>query len=131
MNDLLKDIKEFHEKFGLEYDGPPRSLNEELASFRARFLAEETAEYESHATGDTLADKVGVIDAMVDLVYVALGTVYLHGMSGQFDEAWRRVHSANMQKVRAVSASESKRGSTYDVVKPEGWAAPNHEDLFE
>ena len=42
-----------------------------------------------------------------------------------FDEAWRRVHAANMKKVRAPSA----RSGSHDVVKPPGWTAPNLADL--
>jgi predicted HAD superfamily Cof-like phosphohydrolase len=45
-----------------------------------------------------------------------------------FDEGWRRVHAANMSKVRATDAT-GKRKSQWDVVKPEGWVAPTMEDL--
>jgi hypothetical protein len=34
-----------------------------------------------------------------------------------------------MAKVRAPSASASKRGNAHDVVKPPGWTAPDHTDL--
>jgi len=112
-----QDIKDFHEKFGLVYDGPPRSLPQDLASFRTNFLIEETDEY-------ILASKrADELDALVDLVYVAMGTAYLHGFD--FDEAWRRVHAANMAKVRGPS----QRSGEYDVIKPEGWKPPYHGDL--
>ena len=119
--DLYDDIRMFHEKYQLEYNGPPRSLPEELARFRTNFMQEELTEYNgSHDLHDEL-------DALVDLVYVALGTAYLHGFD--FNEAWRRVQSANMRKVRAERAGDSKRGSTYDVVKPPGWTPPDLSDL--
>jgi predicted HAD superfamily Cof-like phosphohydrolase len=112
-----QDIKDFHEKFGLVYDGPPRSLPEDLGAFRTNFLIEETDEY-------ILAEKrADQLDALVDLVYVAMGTAYLHGYN--FDEAWRRVHKANMAKIRGPSARSDK----YDLLKPEGWQAPDHGDL--
>jgi predicted HAD superfamily Cof-like phosphohydrolase len=41
-----------------------------------------------------------------------------------FDELWKQVHAANMRKVRAEVPSDSKRGSTFDVVKPPGWVSP-------
>ena len=119
---LLQDVKEFHEKFGLAYDGPPRELSLELRVFRREFLKEELREY---VTAETLYEQ---LDALVDLVYVALGTARLHGFD--FDEAWRRVHQANMSKVRAQKDSDSKRGSAaFDVVKPSGWVAPYLKDL--
>ncbi len=68
-------------------------------------------------------------DALIDLVYVALGTAYLHGFP--FDLGWRRVHEANMKKVRATNAAQSARNSTHDVVKPPGWTAPTLDDLVK
>ena len=46
-----------------------------------------------------------------------------------FHIAFDRVHKANMSKIRAKSNKEGKRGSTWDVVKPEGWVAPDLTDL--
>jgi hypothetical protein len=36
-----------------------------------------------------------------------------------------------MAKVRVASSKESKRGTAFDVKKPEGWVAPNLDDLCE
>lgn len=63
-------------------------------------------------------DLVGAADALVDLVYVAMGTAYEMGLP--FDELWRIVHHANMSKRRGMS----KRGFAFDLVKPEGWVDP-------
>lgn len=141
---MFADIKEFHKKFGLEYDGPPRLLPEELQDFRRRFLDEELTEYFTatywarDALGHALAHRdiaehhhqlEKAFDGLVDLVYVALGTAYLHGFD--FEEGWRRVHEANMKKVRVERPEDSKRGSTFDVVKPEGWEPPSLIDLVE
>jgi len=139
--DLFQDIKDFHEKFGLTYHGAPRVLPEELAKFRAGFLAEELGEYAFGGDKMNVDILVGIVkedmappikledqlDGLVDLVYVALGTALMQGFD--FNEAWRRVHEANMKKVRAERAVDSARGSTYDVVKPPGWLAPNLSDL--
>lgn len=121
MNQFLKDIEAFHIKYGLAYNGQPRMLDEKTSSFRAGFIEEELDEY---ILADTMEDK---FDALIDLVYVALGTAYLHGFD--FEEGWKRVQAANMKKVRATQADQSKRGSTSDVVKPEGWEAPDLRDL--
>ena len=121
---LMPDIVAFHCKFGLAYDGPPRPLPKELGAFRYKFMEEELHEY---ATAINESDLAKQLDALVDLVYVALGTAHLHGFN--FDEAWRRVHLANMSKVRVERAEDSKRGSTFDVVKPLGWTPPDLSDL--
>lgn len=144
--DLVEDVAEFHEKFGLLYGGPPRVLLGEIAEFRKKFLEEELDEYRKatyqgqyavalsemmsgHPAGNVAAFLEHQLDALVDLVYVAIGTAQLQGFN--FREAWRRVHEANMQKVRAERASDSKRGTAFDVVKPAGWLAPCHRDLVE
>lgn len=142
----MDDIAAFHERFGLEYTGNPRALPKELGDFRVDFKREELREYikASHIlhlelTTEGRDPDPGVIveqledqlDALVDMVYVIIGTAYLHGYRWRWQEAWDRVHRANMAKVRAASAGDSKRGSTFDVVKPPGWEKPTHKDLVE
>lgn len=124
MTNFVEDIKDFHKKFQLEYKGPPRRLPVELMKFRFDFMKEELEEY---TLADAVDDKAGMLDALVDLLYVAFGTAHLHGFDIQ--KAWNRVHEANMKKVRALREDDSKRGSTYDVVKPSGWKAPDLSDL--
>lgn len=135
--DPFNDIARFHEKFQLPAY-PSCTIPASLAEFRANFMLEEAEEYRDAATAahyspdDSLI--VDSLDALVDLVYIALGTSYLHGFNLRdiFAEAWRRVHRANMQKQRSLNSShDSVRGSTWDVVKPEGWVAPCLDDLVE
>jgi hypothetical protein len=146
--DFMGDISQFHERFQLQYDGLPRSLAEvsmpgetdTLFDFRYKFMLEELNEW--HDEQENLTEKVqkgddgGVVkylelqlDALVDLTYVVLGTAYLQFGPQKFNEAWNRVHRANMRKVRAARGGDSTRGSTFDVVKPAGWTAPDHSDL--
>lgn len=145
--DPVRDMVDFHQLFDLGYDGVPRALPDDLADFRYKFLGEELREYrlaqEAAYDETTRAPQTRdvanytfhldkALDGLVDLVYVALGTSYLHGFN--FKEAWRRVHQANMKKVRRIrddGAQDSGRAPTYDVVKPTGWKAPSHVDLVE
>lgn len=142
----MQDMVDFHEKFDLAYNGKPRALPKELADFRFGFLKEELHEYKDathildlelntegrpHDPGMVTATMEDQLDAMVDLAYVLFGTAYLHGYADRWQEAWDRVHAANMAKVRATDASQSARGSTLDVVKPKGWVKPTHVDLVE
>lgn len=122
---MYKDITNFHQKFGLEYHGRPRDLPDDLFWFRNGFLDEEMKEYLRAWQEQNLEKQ---FDALIDIVYVAMGTAYLHGFN--FEEGWKRVHEANMNKVRATDADESERGSTFDVVKPEGWEPPVLKDLM-
>lgn len=142
--DMMLDIEAFHQKFGLEYNGKPRILEPELFEFRKKFMLEELEEWADEQMGlvQALTEDDGKpdhrrvamglhqqLDALVDLTYVVLGAAYLQFGSEVFHEAWRRVQTANMAKVRAQTADESKRDSTFDVVKPQGWTPPDHHDL--
>jgi predicted HAD superfamily Cof-like phosphohydrolase len=126
IHDMLTDIRRFHEKYGLGYEGPPRQLPLHLAEFRAKFMQEELDEYGVATAQQNLE---GQLDALIDLVYVALGTAYLQGFC--FSRGWNRVHAANMEKVRAERPADSKRGSGFDVVKPVGWEPPSLKDLVK
>lgn len=146
-------VKEFHVKFGLEYDGPPRDLEDDMALFRIGFMIEELGEY-ADASGFTMIaksladihdaiknnvasfndrngprDPEKQLDSLVDLNYVSDGTAYLHGFD--FDEAYERVHHANMAKIRVdkETLEGSVRKSKYDVVKPPGWSPADLTDL--
>lgn len=123
---MLNDIKEFHEKFELTYRGTHRQLTPEMAEFRTKFMLEELTEYAQALENN---DMPGQLDALVDLVYVALGTAYLQGLP--FQAAWDEVHACNMRKVKAGPNGEgSKRGSPHDVIKPEGWKGPDYSNIL-
>jgi predicted HAD superfamily Cof-like phosphohydrolase len=125
MSSLFDDVAAFHQKFGLEPTPQPDFPNEEIWKLKNMHLQEELNEIRAAClTGDLEQ----YFDGIIDLVYVALGAAYLAGLP--FDEGFKRVHEANMKKVRAVTAEDSKRGSTYDIVKPAGWQAPLLDDLL-
>ena len=123
--DLLGDINRFHNKFGFEKNekvGIPD--NPELVNFRTSFLMEELAEY---TQAITKKDDAAALDALVDIVYIALGTAWLFNLP--FEKAWKEVQTANMKKVRAKSKSK-KRGTAFDVIKPKGWRPPDIDQVI-
>lgn len=121
---LCFDIREFHQKFGIPSHSQPNGLVGEMATFRKNRLREELDEY-AEALDEMDAEKQ--LDALVDLVYIAVGTAYISGF--RFAEAWDRVHSANMEKVRAEKPEQSKHNTAFDIIKPEGWTAPTLRDI--
>lgn len=123
---MINDIKAFHEKFALEYTGAPRVLPADIGRFRTKFMQEELDEY---IAATMAGDMEGQFDALVDLIYVALGTAYLHGFP--FQKGWDEVHGANMRKIKAGPNGEgSKRGSPHDIIKPEGWKGPDYSKIL-
>lgn len=146
--DMFGDITAFHEKFKLQQTADGNKLPDDFQIFRAKFLLEELNEYleavglclmpvsqtefECDIYRDRDRDQFNAekaFDALIDLVYVAIGTAYLHRFP--FNEGWRRVQAANMAKIRTQRSADSKRGSGWDVVKPPGWKAPDLSDLVQ
>lgn len=117
------DVVAFHKKFGIDYDGPPRMLDAAYEKFRGDTLKEELKEYFD------AEDDEQRFDALIDLIYFALGTIRLRGWN--FPEGWRRVQVKNMAKELAVDAKKSRRGFGLDVIKPPGWTPPDLSDLVK
>jgi len=116
---VQEDIRRFHEKFNISYDGPPRDLPKDVLEFRIKFLQEELKEY---IEAKTLVKKY---DALLDLLYVVHGTLLLHGLPA--NEGWAAVQAANMSKVQSKGTTDRCQVPGFDIVKPEGWVGPEAE----
>ena len=117
MTDLVAMLKEFQTKFDL----PKGEFKPFWLGERQAMMYEELCEY-IHASINN--DKEKVLDSLVDLVYFAVGTAT--ALNWDFDEAFKRVHEANMKKVRAYTER-----SAVDLIKPTGWKAPDLSDLVK
>lgn len=121
--DMVKVINDFQTKFNMPQSEKPGFLDSKIMDFRCRFLTEELYEFKYAVDTDNLED---AFDALIDLVYVALGTA--HMMNLPWSEGFARVHEANMRK---IPSSETKRGTGIpDMKKPEGWKKPEFADLL-
>jgi predicted HAD superfamily Cof-like phosphohydrolase len=123
--DLMQMVVEFHQKFGLEPTDGPNFPELEILILKNFHLQEELNEIKKASMDNDLEE---YFDGLIDLVYVALGAAYLANLP--FEQGFLRVHQANMTKIRALRQEDSKRGSTYDIVKPAGFVAPTLTDLI-
>ena len=121
-NDWVKDIRDMHAHYGMhekfnEFDEEKKRL---FLEFRTRFLQEEL---------DELKDNVGnpeeVVDALIDLCVVAIGTLDAYGIDSY--KAWDEVLRANMNKRVGVKPGRPNPLGLPDLMKPEGWEPPSHE----
>lgn len=123
------DVWAFHTKFGVPAPETPQLMSAEDFDFRFKFLQEELKELHDAYSEQDLAKAA---DALIDLVYVALGTAIWMGLPWQL--LWDEVQAANMAKTRAPSASASLdstgRGHQFDVIKPAGWTPPRIEEAL-
>ena len=121
---MCENVEAFSIKFGIPQLEESGFLEPDDMMFRLEFIQEEMDEFTEAYNERDLA---GALDALVDIMYVAIGTAYM--MNLPILDAWERVHHANMQKVKVKNVSESKRGSIHDLRKPEGWTPPDLSDL--
>ena len=114
MKSMVAMVKQFNDLLGIMPDGEVHDL-----PVRSKYehLHEEVTEYTKACTSGS---KELQLDALVDIVYVAIGVAYEQGFD--FAEAFRRVHAANMQK-------EPSPGTAKSCVKPEGWKPADLSDL--
>lgn len=128
----FRDVGDFHQKFGLPFvpdpgEAYPNEVSPELLEFRINFLREELQEFEE---GAAAGDHAKMFDSLIDLNYISLGTAHLQGYPWEI--GWMLVQQANMSKVRSKSRrKDSGRGSSFDVIKPPGWVAPDIHRLLE
>lgn len=118
---MLQKVEAFNKDVvGLPIPSTPVPLSLNRAGWAATALGEELEEFiKASAEGDILE----TADALIDLVYFALGRLVEMGVPAMavFDEVQR----ANMSKRRG-ELSKRPGAMGYDAVKPEGWQAPEH-----
>ena len=109
------DVREFHEKFGHPVAPQPRMVERGRALSRGKWMNEEVAEFL------VAQDIYEQADAMIDLIYFALGTLVEMGLEA--DELFDIVQKANMAKLWSDGKPHynPKDGK---VIKPDGWEDP-------
>lgn len=113
--DVFADVAAFHEKFNVASFCVPSFLPDTEWWQRYGFLHEEMMEM---LEAQDMGDFEKVVDAHLDLIYVAIGNLHKMGMSAeQFAACWSEVQRANMAKV-AVPGQ-------WKIQKPEGWTPPD------
>jgi predicted HAD superfamily Cof-like phosphohydrolase len=113
---LIEDIEHLTSKYGFDAETP--TLKKLM--FRLDLLTEELNEVKQ-AVGSAEAEEV--VDGLIDLTVVALGT--LAAFKVDIQEAWNEVHRANMAKERGIKPGREHSGG-FDLVKPPGWKGPQH-----
>ena len=123
-SDFSRDLHEMHAKYGFHesVEKLSRQQAEDLLQFRADFLGEELDEMQQAIID---RDPEGVVDALIDLIVVAVGTLDLFEVDTQ--RAWDAVHEANMSKERGINPNRVNPLGLPDLVKPTGWTPPSHE----
>ncbi len=115
MNKEWNDVRMFNEKFGHPVADQPGMIEKGRALSRAKWMNEEVAEF---LVADTIYDQA---DAMIDLMYFALGTLVEMGLEP--DELFNIVHDANMAKLWP-DGKPHYNPKDNKVIKPDTWEDP-------
>ena len=124
------DMKVMHQKYGVnkwfqaeqQSDVEWRRFNKYMA-FRLGMMQEELDETKR---AFEQKDAPEMVDGIIDLCVFAIGTLEVFGVDA--NKAWDEVYKANMSKEVGIKEGRPNPLGLPDLVKPEGWKGPSHED---
>ena len=117
---FVQDVIEFNrDLLGIE-QRTPAMMSVEEHTHLTMALQEELQEFNDAVIE---GDVVGAVDAIIDMMYFAVGGLWKLGLTyEQVVKSMRAVHEANMQK-RKGKVAKRYTGAA-DAVKPENWVSP-------
>lgn len=116
MSNWQNDVHAFHETFGLTISDEPALRDHKLRAALIREEADETI------AAIERGDLVEAVDGVIDLIYVALGSLVSWGIEST--PFWDEVHRSNMAK---AGGAIDERGK---LCKPSGWLPPDIASLL-
>lgn len=121
-------VAEFNERIlrlppKYENNEPVQGLSDADFTLSMKQLREEISEFEY---ADEKDDKAGQVDALLDLIYFALGILYKMGLSPlEINTLFEAVHNANMTKSAGKKKGREVEGAI-DAVKPVDFKDPKN-----
>ena len=123
MNKEWESVKLFHKKFNHPIGKDPQCMELGRAEKRYNWMLEEINEFKEAAKAGDIVEQA---DAMIDVIYFALGTLVEMGIKP--DRLFEIVQQANMSKLWEDGKPHyAKDGKT---IKPPTWEDP-HDKLKE
>lgn len=110
----FNQVKEFHNLFNQPVLDTPTVPSIERCNLRYDLIKEELEELRE---AFNKKDKVEVLDALCDLMYVVEGTVLEFGMQNIFSKAFNEVHDSNMSKECKSHEVAVKTSEYYEKVR--------------
>lgn len=116
MQELFEMVKEFNNSFGIEYSDKPKADIKDFM-LRHNLMEEENTEY---LTATTIEE---VSDALVDQMYILIGTILKHGLQDKFIVLFKEVHRSNMTKLDENGIPIIREDGK--ILKGENYSEPN------
>ncbi len=95
MNQELKMVAEFHQKFKVPIADTPTLIPEIRSDLRYKIIKEEVEEYKE---GTEKNDLENIAKELTDILYSTYGTILEHGLQDKMEEIFNEVHRSNMSR---------------------------------
>lgn len=122
---VFESLKTMHNLY--EFKGSVQGFDDDTKyrylHFRSLFIMEELHELLKAIESN---EKEEIVDALIDISVVALGTLDLFQVDG--NKAWEEVMKANMLKEKGINYKRKNKFDLPDLIKPTDWKAPCHKD---
>lgn len=133
MKKQIKDIRDFQEKLAEveenivfnEYEKNNSIKALDRIDLRGSLGMEELIETQKSALQK---DKIGILDGVVDQLYILLGTAHEYGVLDKLEEAWDLVHANNMTKLD--ENGKVHKDENGKVIKPSNYKPVDLKVLF-
>ncbi len=123
---ILEQVAEFQNATDQTVNQNPSLISVKEANLRYELMAEENKEY---FTACINKDKVEILDACVDMLYILAGTINSNGLQDLIEPAFELVHLNNMTKVGPDG--KVLRDPNGKILKPQGFQPVNLKQLFK
>ena len=122
-----QDMEDMHDMFKVResIEKMDKDTLRKFLKFRGECIQEEVDELH-HAISGKDIDAEETVDALIDIIVFAIGTLDLFGVDA--NKAWNEVLNANTAKKIGIKKERPNPYGLPDLIKPEGWEPPNHED---
>lgn len=127
INDWVKKVYDWHEKFGVDIGVTPKFIEGERFEMRHRILKEEVNELEE-AFWMVDKDISDVADAICDILYVVIGTAIEFGLHDKMTLLFDEVHRSNMSKLDENGSPVKREDGK--ILKSKLFSPPNLKDIL-
>tara|TARA_R100001463_G_scaffold28613_5_gene65569 strand:- start:129 stop:509 length:381 start_codon:yes stop_codon:yes gene_type:complete len=126
MNYLFKMREEFNEAFGIESRDTFGNVLPKDFNLEYNMAKEELDEYMEACKNN---DKVEILDAIVDQLYLLVGKAHKHGVSPKLlKEAYEEVHRSNMSKL--TNEGKVLKRDDGKIIKSANFTPPDLEKMI-
>ena len=126
LKEILSKVAEFQNATDQTVNQETSLLSLKEANLRHELMAEENTEY---FVACVSKDKVEILDAVTDMLYILAGTINSHGLQDLVGPAFELVHQNNLTKVGPNG--KVLRDPNGKILKPEGFKPVDLKQLFK